>query len=101
MYYLGLEYMSRCQYELAIYWLGEAEDVYPAPGGRGEIHLFIAKCYIHLKRYRRAINHLHEAIKINPDSRECYTLLNRLTKKGIYGKFAEQARNAGMNITDI
>lgn len=101
MYYLGKEYQARCQYELAIYWLNEAEKVYPSPEGRTDIQLSIAKCYIHMKRYRQAINHLHEAVKINPDVRECYSLLHRLTKKGIYAKFAEIARNSEMNITDI
>lgn len=101
MYYLGKEYQARCQYELAIFWLGEADEVYPAPGGRAEIQLSMAKCYIHLKRYRKAINHLHEAIKINPEIRECYTLLNTLTKKPIYAKFADQAKNTGMNIVNI
>ncbi len=98
MYYLGKEYQGRCQWELAIYYLSEAEEIYPSPEGRTDIHLSIAKCYIHLKRTRKAINHLHEVLKLNPDTRECYQLLHRLTKKGIYAKLAKTAENRNMLI---
>jgi len=88
LYYLGIEYMARCMYEMAIFYLNEAAE-YPDPSTRAEIQMRIAKCYIHLKRTRKAINHLHEALKIDPDIRECYRLLHRLTKKGIYASLAE------------
>jgi len=89
LYYLGKEYIARCKYELAIFYFSEVCDSYPNPETRADIHLSMAKCYIHLKRMRKAINHLHEALKIDPDIMECYRLLHRLTKKGIYGKLSQ------------
>lgn len=91
-YYLGKEYMSKCQYELALFHFTEVCDSYPSPEGRADIHLSMAKAYIHLERMRQAINHLHESLKIDPDIGECYRLLHRLTKKGIYAQCAKLAK---------
>jgi len=101
MYYLGLEYKQRCQYEIAIFWLLESFDTYPNPETKAEIMLSAAKCYIHLKRIRKAINCLHESIKINPSNRECYTLLGLLTKKPIYADFAKQVKQEQVAIREI
>jgi len=91
-YYLGREYMAKCRYEEALFHFGEIMDSYPDPDTRGDIHLNMAKAYIHLKRMRRAINHLHESIKIDPKIPECYRLLHRLTKEGIYSDIAKIAK---------
>jgi len=101
MYYLGKEYAARCQYELAVFWLSEACDIYPNLQSKADIHLSIAKCYIHLKRFRKAINCLHEAIKVDPDLREAYKLLHLLTKKNVYELMAKQAKNTNAVVIDI
>jgi glycosyltransferase involved in cell wall biosynthesis len=101
MYYMGLELQSIGECDRAIYYLTEAGEMYPDIEAKGEVHLRIALCYLVLGRQRRALHHLHEAIRFNPDISRAYDLLESITKKTIYGRIGHIAMNQNVNIVTL
>ena len=96
LYFMGKEHAARGNHEQAVYYLAEANVLYPAGQIKADICLSIGKSFVVLQRYRRAINVLYEATQLNPEMRQAWMMLYKLTKKEAYRRIAKVAKNTNL-----